>query len=100
MKLNNIDDCLNHLKSLKFDFKTHRHEPVFNMKEMSEKVPLEKAPFIKNLFYYDKKNLFYLILAKTDTNVGKQFWKALGLTPGNLRMAREDHLESVLGVYF
>ena len=75
MKLSNIEDCTSHLKSLNFDFVTHRHEPVFNMADMALKVPLEKAVFVKNLFFYDKKNVFYFILAKSDTLVGKQFWK-------------------------
>lgn len=57
---------------------------------------LEKAPFIKNLFYYDKKNNFYLISALNETKVEKNFWKGLGLAPGNLRMAREDHLNEIV----
>ena len=66
---------------------------------MAKEVPLQKSPFIKNLFYYDKKNNFYLVLAETNTKVGKGFWKNLGLSPGNIRMAREDHLTNILGVH-
>ena len=68
------------------------------MADMCQEVPLQKAPFIKNLFYYDKKNNFYLVLAENNTKVGKKFWKTLGLSPGNLRMANEQHLISILGV--
>jgi len=67
MKISNLSECLSHLKSLNYEFVIHRHEPVFNMQEMKQKVPLEKGAFIKNLFFYDKKNVFYLILAKDDT---------------------------------
>ena len=98
MKLSSLEECLSLLQNLSIPYIMHRHEPVFNMVEMQQKVPLEKAPLIKNLFYYDKKNFFYLVLAKSDTQVGKQFWKSLGLSPGNIRMAREDHLNEILKV--
>ncbi len=56
MKLNNIDSCLEYLKQLNIDYKIHRHDAVFNMVEMQEKVKLDNSPLIKNLFYADKKD--------------------------------------------
>lgn len=39
---------------------------------MSEKLKLEKSPFIKNLFYADKKpNSYYFILAEMNTKPEK-----------------------------
>ena len=40
MKLSNFEECISHLKSLNFEFVTHRHEPVFNMIDMNSKVPI------------------------------------------------------------
>jgi len=30
--------------------------------------------------------------------VGKQFWKEVGLAPGNMRMAKEEQVLEILGV--
>ena len=68
MRFNSALDCLKFLKDdLKYDFIIHQHDPVYNMDEMSKKVPLKNSPFIKCLFFYDKKDMFYLVLAKSDT---------------------------------
>ena len=98
MKLSNKEECVNHIKSMNIDLKLYEHDACANMDEMVKNVPLEHAPFIKNLFYYDKKNNFYIVMAKNETKVGKKFWKTLGLSPGNIRLAREDHLTEILGV--
>jgi hypothetical protein len=37
-------------------------------------------------------------MAKNETKVGKAFWKSLGITPGNVRIAKEEHLKDVLNV--
>jgi hypothetical protein len=37
------------------------------MDEMSKKVPLKYSLFIKSLFFYDKKDKFYLVLVKSET---------------------------------
>ncbi len=54
--MNSMDSCLEFLKQLNIEYKLHRHEAVFNMVEMQEKVKLENSPLIKNLFYADKKD--------------------------------------------
>ena len=66
--LANKIECLAYLDELKIDYKLYQHEPVFNMQEMSEKLKLEKSPFIKNLFFTDKKpNSFFFIIADMNT---------------------------------
>ena len=41
------------------------------MEELS-KVKLDKAPFVKNLFYAEKKpNAYYMVIAENNTNVNK-----------------------------
>jgi hypothetical protein len=69
-----------------------------NMQEMKEHIKLEKAPLIKNLFYSDKKSNFYLVMALSETKVGKEFWRKIGVNPGNVRLANDDKLCSVLQV--
>jgi hypothetical protein len=51
----NKADCLAHLTESKVPFKLYEHEAVMNLEEMGQKVKLDKAPLIKNLFYVDKK---------------------------------------------
>jgi len=45
---------------------------------------------VKNLFYVDKKDNYFYIMAHTETNVGKLFWKNLGLASGNMRMTKPE----------
>jgi len=43
-----------------------------NLEEMAQKLKLEKAPLIKNLFYVDKKpNSYFLVIARQDTKLDK-----------------------------
>ena len=95
--LSNKDECKAKLKELNINFSLHTHEPVFNMVELS-KVKLDKAPYIKNLFYADKKDNFYLVLALSETKVEKSFWKQLNVAPGNVRMAKEEDIDRILKV--
>lgn len=64
---------------------------------MSEKLKLEKAPLIKNLFFTDKKpNSYFFIIADINTKPEKgnfllrfiAFWKKVGTTHNNVRMAK------------
>ena len=56
---------------------------------MEDKIKLEKSPLIKNLFFTDKKpNMFYMILAESNTKPEKAFWKKCGTTHNNVRMAK------------
>lgn len=65
--------------------------------EQLSKVKLEKSPYVKNLFYTDKKpNSYYMVIAETNTAVQKGFWKAIGTTHNNVRFAKEEQVQSVL----
>lgn len=58
------------MDELKIPFKLYEHEAVFNLEQMQEKIKLEKAPLIKNLFYADKKpNSYFLVIARQDTKI-------------------------------
>lgn len=65
--------------------------------EQLSKVKLEKSPYVKNLFYTDKKpNSYYMVIAETNTAVQKGFWKAIGTSHNNVRFAKQEQVESVL----
>lgn len=91
------DDCKAKLREFNIAFTLHTHEAAPNMAEVVQKVKLDKAPHIKNLLYYDKKDNFYLVLALNDTKVEKTFWKQLNVSPGNVRLAKDEDIERVLG---
>ncbi len=63
---------------------------------MQQNIKSEKSPIIKNLFYKDKKDNFYFIVAKHDTILEKAFWKHLGTSGGNVSLSRENHVEEIL----
>lgn len=86
------------LSSLSLPFIHHKHPPSPTMAELQTNLKLETAPYIKNLFYVDKKDNYYLVLALSDTKVEKTFWKAAGVSPGNIRLARDEQIEKILGV--
>lgn len=72
--LTNKSECLSFLNTFGVKYDLLEHDHVINMVEMEEKVKLQKSPFIKNLLYADKKKNLYLVLAKSDTKVGKKYW--------------------------
>lgn len=64
-------DTLACLDSLGIKYILHEHEPVFTMEELS-KIKLNQSPYIKNLFYAEKKCAgYYLIIAENNTAVEK-----------------------------
>jgi len=64
------------------------------MEELS-KVKLDKSPYIKNLLFSEKKH-YYMVIAETSTAIQKGFWKSIGTTHNNVRLAKEEHVEAVL----
>lgn len=82
---------LDKFKTLGVEVVLHEHQPVTNMKEMTEHVKFQhNTAYVKNLFFVDKKANYYLLLADNNTKVGKQFWKTLGLASGNMRMSKPE----------
>lgn len=82
-----------------------KHEHVFTIAEMLEKVKFEgdyaKAIFAKNLFLHNKKKkeLVYLVVAAHDTQIDmKGLTTHLKAGSGNLRAGDEDIMEELLGV--
>lgn len=72
-------------------YKIHDHEPAFTMEDLA-KVKLEKSPYVKNLFYFDKKSGgYYMIVAETNTKVDKSklfvMWDFIKSVGKNMRMA-------------
>lgn len=63
------------------------------MEEWQEACKLQKADYVKNLYYVDKKKNYYMVVAKWDTKVEKNFWKNLNIAPGNIRLCPEDALK-------
>ena len=86
------------LSTLSLPFVHHKHSSSPTMAELQANLKLENAPYIKNLFYVDKKDNYYLVLALSDTKVEKTFWKQVGVSPGNIRLARDEQIEKILGV--
>lgn len=81
-----------------------RHEQVFTIPEMLEKVKFEgdnaKAVFAKNLFLHNKKKkeLVYLLIAAHDTPIDmKGLTNHLKAGSGNLRAGDQDVMEQLLG---
>ena len=56
----------------------------------------EKAPFIKNLVYSDKKKKNFYIIAEHNTKVEKLFWKKAGTSKGKIRWAKPELLKGSL----
>ena len=82
-----------------------RHEPVFTIPEMLEKVKFDgewsNAMFAKNLFLHNKKKkeLLYLVVAAHETNIDmKALTTHLKAGSGNLRAGDQEVMEQLLGV--
>jgi prolyl-tRNA synthetase len=56
----------------------------------------DKAPFVKNLVYSDKKKKNFFVIADHNTKVGKLFWKKAGTSGGKIRWAKPDLLNECL----
>jgi len=79
-------------------FSTFTHAPAFTCADMANiKKDMPHHGLIKNLFLKDKKKRYYLLVALADTPIElkklAQDWNA-----PELRFARPDELEAILGV--
>lgn len=98
VKLTNRATTEEFLQARSIPFQTHTHVSVKTMEEMQKEVKLEKSPFIKNLFYEDKKGNCYMVLAEMNSKVEKLFWKLIGTNANHLRMGKTETLQKVLGI--
>ena len=98
-KITNKETCLAKLDEFGIGYKLYDHPVCMNMTDMKEHVKLDKAPLIKNLFLGNsKKGAYYLVIAHTDTQVNKAFWKEVGETHNTVRNAKEEVLDEVLAI--
>jgi len=91
-------DIENQLKGLNIEYILHNHEAANNIAELQQHTKLNHAPLIKNIFSEDKKGQCFLISARHDTQIEKAFYKKLGTSYSNCRMAKPEVLQTVLGV--
>jgi len=69
------EDVKKHLENFKISYKEYDHPPVKTVEELMDGAHFDHSPFIKNLFFVDKKENYYLILANNTTKVEKGLWK-------------------------
>jgi len=93
-QLKNKEDVIEFLQGTGMEFEVVDHEAVPTVATMLEKVKFAQETLLaKNLFIKDKKNkdLFYLVVAKHDTNADfKLLAKHLKTSASNLRGGEED----------
>lgn len=88
------------LKTHHVHFVETAHKAALNLDDLrADPGKLSHSPFIKNLVYVDKKKALYYIVAHESTQVSKGFWKSLGTTSNNVRMASEEQLAEALHTY-
>ncbi len=87
-----------YLKKLEIPFETHKHAPAFTCEQMVDiKKNMPSHGGIKNLFLKDKKKRYYLLCALYDTKIELKALAKSWDAP-ELRFARPDELETILGV--
>ena len=87
-----------YLQKHSIPFTTFTHAPAFTCADMAQiKQDLPPHGLIKNLFLKDKKKRYYLLVALADTPVELKKL-ALEWNAPELRFARPDELEAILGV--
>ncbi|MBM3893361.1 prolyl-tRNA synthetase associated domain-containing protein [Candidatus Dependentiae bacterium] len=87
-----------YLTKLDIQLETHDHAPAFTCDQMGDiKKNLPAHGGIKNLFLKDKKKRYYLLCALYDTKIELKALAKSWDAP-ELRFARPDELETILGV--
>jgi Ala-tRNA(Pro) deacylase len=87
-----------YLTKLEIPFETHEHAPAFTCDQMGDiKKNMPAHGGIKNLFLKDKKKHYYLLSALYDTKIELKVLAKTWNAP-ELRFARPDELETILGV--
>ncbi|CAD8048968.1 unnamed protein product [Paramecium sonneborni] len=88
--------CLEQLNKLGINYIAHNHDPVPTMDDLIKIQVADGTAYVKSLLYVDKKSNYYLILANHTTQIGKLFWKNLGLSSGNMRLSKEEQIAETL----
>ena len=80
-----------------YDYDFHEHNALFTVEDSNKLRGEIKGLHSKNLFLKNKKNKFFLISCEEFTDINlKNISKSLGL--GNTSFAKEQHLNSLLGI--
>ena len=87
-----------YLASLSIPIETHSHTPAFTCEQATEiKTNMPEHGMVKNLFLKDKKKNYYLLCALFETKIELKKLAKAWQAP-ELRFARPDELEAILGV--
>ena len=93
-------DVLSLLQAEHIAFKEYLHKPALTIEDLhNDPGKLDKSPFVKNLVYVDKKKALHFLLAHESTQVSKSFWKSVGSSYNNVRMATPEQLLETLGTF-
>ena len=93
----NSDQLVNTLRERKYDFKIHKHDPLFTVGDSNKLRGIIKGGHSKNLFLKNKKNNFFLLSCEEHTEIDlKKNSKSLNL--GNISFAKEEYLIQLLGI--
>lgn len=68
------------------------------MEDVKTHCKFDHAPFIKNMFFQDKKKNYYLVIQHVDTPAQKEYWRSVGTSSGNVSPVREEKLNEILKV--
>jgi prolyl-tRNA synthetase len=91
------DDVVASLALHEIDFKEFPNPNPLTVEDLrKDPSQMEYSPLLKNLLYVDKKKNYYFLVAHQDTVISKGFWKSLGVSPSNVRLANDDQLQQVL----
>lgn len=94
------NDIFELLKTEQIPFEEYSHKAALTIDDLrNDPGKLKHSPFIKNLVYVDKKKVFYFLLAHENTTISKPFWKSIGSSHNNVRMASQEQLEETLGTF-
>ncbi len=90
-------ELINILKNKNYDFKIHKHQPLYTVEDSLNKRGDIKGVHTKNLFLKNKKNSFFLISCEEHEIINlKIVSKLLGI--GNVSFAKEIYLNKFLGI--
>ena len=92
-----IDQLTYLLKKRNYEFKLHKHEPLFTVEDSRNLRGKIEGCHSKNLFLKNKKNNFFLISCDENSDINlKKISKSLNL--GNVSFAKEEYLLKYLGI--
>ena len=90
-------ELINNLKNKNYDFKIHKHKPLFSVEDSKNNRGNIVGAHTKNLFLKNKKNYFCLFSCEEKSQVDlKNFSKSINA--GNLSFAKREYLNKFMGI--